>query len=87
MPLNDTLINTVEACVSSLMCSGEPLIPELRKQFPDLTFMRCDAEDMDISPYRSGENYQLFLVNRSQVCITLTDQPEQADGFVVTKNE
>lgn len=85
MPLNDTLINTVEACISTLMCSNQPLIPELRKQFPDITFMRCDPEDMDVAPYRTGENYQLFLVNRSQVCITMTDQPEQADGFVVTK--
>lgn len=87
MPMTDTVINKVEACVSSLSLSGESMMPELRKQFPDLTFLRCDPEDIDTSPYRSGEKYKLFLVNRSQVCVTLTDKPETADGFIVTKNE
>jgi hypothetical protein len=85
MPLNETRIDAVEASVSILILSDEPLIPELRRHFPDITFMRCDAEDMDAAPYRSGEHYQLFLLNRSNVCITLTDQPELADGIIVTK--
>jgi hypothetical protein len=83
MPLNDTQISSVENCISALMKSGEPLIPELRKRFPGITFVRCNAEDMDNSAYRIGKGYQLFLINCSEACIRLTCDPGLADGLVV----
>ena len=84
MALSMNQIEAVEACLANMADINASIMTELRNQFPGISFMRCDKEDMDVDPYRSGEKYQLYLVNRSQVCISLTDQPEMADGFVVT---
>lgn len=83
MPLNESQINSIESCVSSLAGSGMPLIPELRTRFPGITFVRCSAEDVDDPPYRAGSGYQLYLVDCSTACIKLTSDPGTADGVVV----
>lgn len=82
MPVSDTQLAALE---SALTRQPAPPLAELRSQFPGLAILQCDPEDMDQPAYRSGEHYQLYLINRSQVCISLTDQPEQADGVVVTR--
>lgn len=84
MPISTRQIHAVEECVHELMRGGEPLLPGLRSRFPGLAFVRCDAEDMDDAPYRSGNGYQLFLIDCREGCIRLTCEPEVADGFVVT---
>lgn len=84
MPLNDHQISAIEHSVSSLLHIGTPLIPELRKLYPGITFVRCDAEHVqDAEPYRSGTSYQLYLLNRNEVCLHLTDTPAHADGIII----
>ncbi len=83
MPLNETQLSAIESSVAHLLASGEPLVAELRRKFPEVAFVRCPQEDMEGSPYRSGEGFQLYLINRSAVCISVTDNPEQADGVVI----
>lgn len=83
MPLNDTQLSAIATSITALLASGEPLVPELRRQFPQVTFVRCPREDMDSQPYHAGDGYQLHLLNRSEACISITDSPEHADGVVV----
>lgn len=83
MSLNETQLCAIDSSVSFLLASGEPLVAELRRKFPEVTFVRCPQEDMEGSPYLTGDGYQLYLINRSDACISLTDSPEQADGVVV----
>ncbi len=83
MPLSTSQISSIDSSVAALLASGEPLVPGLRSQYPQITFVRCALEDMDGSPYRTGNGYQLYLLNRSEVCISITDSPEHADGVVV----
>ena len=85
MPLTETQINSIEVSIKALMATGNPLVPGLRAMFPGITFIRCSAHDMDSTPYRTNNKFQLFLLDRSEVCIRLTDQPEFADGVIIAE--
>lgn len=87
MALNETQITAIEASIKALMATGNPLVPGLRSMFPGITFVRCNAQDMDSPPYRTSNKYQLFLLDRSEACIRLTDQLECADGVIVAEVE
>jgi hypothetical protein len=87
MPMNETQITAIEASIKALMATGNPLVPGLRSMFPDITFVRCSAGDMDAVPYRANNKYQLYLMDRSEACIRLTDQLECADGVIVAEVE
>jgi hypothetical protein len=85
MALNEAQIAAIENSVTELLAAGNPLVSGLRSMFPDIVFVRCDAQDMDATPFRSNEHYQLYLFDRSEVCIRLTDQLETADGVIVAE--
>lgn len=87
MPINENQITSIEASIKALMATGNPLVPGLRSLFPDITFVRCSARDMDAPPYRTSNKFQLYLLDRSEVCIRLTDRPESADGVIVAEVE
>lgn len=85
MALNESQIAAIETSIKALRAVNNPLIPGLRGMFPDIVFVRCEAQDMDAAPFRSNEHYQLYLFDRSEVCIRLTDQLEIADGVIVAE--
>lgn len=86
MALTDPQISAIENSIKALRATGNPLMPGLRSMFPDISFVRCDASDMtEGSPYRSGEHYRLYLIDRSDICIKLTDQLEVADGVIIAE--
>ena len=57
----------------------------LRGQFPHLTFTRCDASDVDETPYRSIGLFDLHLIDTRDHCAHITDDPEQATGVILAK--
>lgn len=85
MALNESQIIAIENSIKALRATGNSLTPRLRSLFPDIVFVRCDAGDMDATPYRSGTHYQLYLLDRSEVCIRLTDSLESADGVIIAE--
>jgi len=87
MPLNESQINAIEASIQELQAVGEALIPGLRGKFPEIIFVRCDASDMEGKPYRSSNKVELYLLDRSEMCIRLTDQLASADGVIVAEVE
>ena len=87
MPMSESQITSIEASIKALMATGNPLVPGLRNLFPDITFVRCSARDMDAAPYRTSDKFQLYLMDRSEVCIRLTDRLESADGVIVAEVE
>ncbi|MBI3901962.1 MAG: hypothetical protein HY306_03325 [Nitrosomonadales bacterium] len=87
MSMNEAQIISIEASIKALMATGNPLVPGLRSMFPDITFVRCSAGDMDGQPYRTSNRYQLYLMDRSEVCIKLTNRLESADGVIVAEVE
>ena len=87
MSLTEPQINSIEVSIKALMATGNPLVPGLRSMFPGITFVRCNAQDMEGTPYRTSNKYQLFLLDRSETCIRLTDQLECADGVIIAELE
>ena len=87
MSLDESQIVLIEASIKALLATGNPLLPGLRNMFPDITFVRCSAQDMDATPYRASNKYQLYLMDRSETCIKLTDNLACADGVIVAEVE
>lgn len=85
MPLYESQIVCIEASIKALHSTGNPLMPGLRNMFPDITFVYCDAHDIADMPYRTSTRYQLYLMSRSKICISLTDRLEEADGVIVVE--
>ena len=83
MPMNESQIISIEASIKALMATDNALMPGLRSMFPGVTFVRCSAREMDALPYHTSNKYQLFLFDRSQGRIRLTDRLELADGVIV----
>lgn len=85
MPLSEEQILSIETSIRALADTGNPLVPSLRSLFPDITFVRCDARDMDAPPFRTSGKYQIYLMDRRDVCIKLTDRLDSADGIIVAE--
>lgn len=85
MSMNESQIASIETSIKALQSIGDPLTPGLRKLFPEITFVRCSATDMDAPPFRTNNKYRLYLLNRSEACIRLTDSLECADGVIVAE--
>jgi hypothetical protein len=56
----------------------------LRERFPGLSVTRVDASDLDLeSPFRQYEGFDLYLVDGSNHCWSLTDSPGNATGVAI----
>jgi hypothetical protein len=57
----------------------------LKKTWPDLRFTFCNDDDMParLPPSLKREKFNLYLVNGSEHCLSLTDDPLHAIGVVL----
>jgi hypothetical protein len=85
MSLTMEQIDAIDQSVSRLQANKQPLISGLRELFPGIVFVRCEASDMEGPPFRSGEHHRLYLLDRSEICIRMTDQIDSADGVVIAE--
>jgi hypothetical protein len=59
-------------------------VADFRQQFPGLSLTRCDPSDMDGErPFRKLNQFNLYLVDRSDHCWRLTTDPMRATGIVL----
>lgn len=59
------------------------LFTRLRRRFPHLALVRCDASDVTEPPFRSFPQLDLHLIDRSEHCIQITADPLLAIGIVL----
>lgn len=83
--LDEPTLSSIEVVIDQLMTAGQALVPELKRRFPGVMFVRCSARDMAESPYRTHERYRLYLLDRSDHCIRVTNEPGRADGIIVAQ--
>lgn len=83
MPMTPEQLDAIDESVTRLKADRLPVIAGLREQFPGVVFVRCDAGDMEGTPIRSGDRHQIYLIDRGEMCIQLTDSLEAANGVVV----
>jgi hypothetical protein len=58
---------------------------ELRRKFPHLAWIRCDASDVTETPFRSFGGFDLHLLDGAGHCAQITDDPARATGIVLAK--
>lgn len=64
--------------------AGSAAAAALRSRFPQLSLTRVDASDLGVeTPFRQYRFCDLYLVDGSNHCWTLTDDPGRATGLVV----
>ncbi|MDA9482250.1 hypothetical protein XI07_09535 [Bradyrhizobium sp. CCBAU 11445] len=61
------------------------LFVELRRRFPQLAWVRCDASDVADQPFRQFPRFDLHLIDGSDHCVQITPDPTRATGIVLAK--
>ncbi|MGY4627406.1 DUF6129 family protein [Bradyrhizobium sp. USDA 4486] len=58
---------------------------ELRRRFPQLAWVRCDASDVTDRPFRQFPHFDLHLIDGADHCVQITADPTRATGIVLAK--
>jgi hypothetical protein len=84
MIVAETLEKIASAAVS-LSELNDDTLASLRSAWPDLRFTLCNDDDMParLPAALKRERFNLYLVNGSEHCLSLTDDPSQAIGVVL----
>ncbi len=72
---------------ASLGALNDDTLVSLKQTWPDLRFTFCNDDDMParMPPTLRREKFNLYLVNGSEHCLSLTDDPLQAIGVVIAE--
>jgi hypothetical protein len=84
------VVETLEKIANTAASFGElneAALASLKQTWPDLRFTVCSDDDMParLPPTLSREKFNLYLVNGSEHCLSLTDDPLQAIGVVLAE--
>lgn len=60
-------------------------VADLRRRFPQLTFVRCDASDVSRQPFRRLPQFDLHLIDGSNHCMQITADQARATGLVLAR--
>lgn len=66
---------------------NDDVLVSLKQRWPDLRFTFCSDDDMParLPPALRRDGFNLYLVNGSEHCLSLTDDPLQAIGVVLAE--
>lgn len=64
--------------------SNNPL-PMLKDCFPDLSFLRMSATDIDEAPFRSLVHFNLYLLDGRDHCMHITNNLSEATAVIVAQ--
>lgn len=84
MLVAETLEQIANAAASFGELNDDALV-SLKQRWPDLRFTFCNDDDMParLPPALKRDGFNLYLVNGSEHCLSLTDDPMQAIGVVL----
>ena len=85
MCISAEIMNEIESTLTQFDKLTSNPLPILKDCFPDLSFVRMSAADMDEKPFRSLPNFDLYLLDGREHCVMLTDDPSLATGVVVAQ--
>lgn len=84
MGLAEQELNEIEQVLTG-PDAGSAAFGELRRRFPKLALTRCDASDVAEAPFRSYPAFDLHLLDASEHCAGVTDDPAKATGLILAK--
>lgn len=77
-------LTEIEKVLSASDAASQAYV-ELRKKFPHLSWIRCDAADVTEAPFRSFREFDLHLLDGSGHCAQITADPARASGLVLAR--
>lgn len=79
------MLARIAADLEGLAPDANPLAA-LREKYPQVKFSRCDAIDMrGETKFAQLANYALYLVDTSNHCWRITNNPREAGGVVIAR--
>ncbi|CAG0950567.1 hypothetical protein MTYP_00167 [Methylophilaceae bacterium] len=78
-------LNEIEEALAEFRTMTNNPIPLLKDCFPDLSFIRLSASDIDEPPFRELDSYNLYLLDTREHCVQITRDPSVATGIVVAQ--
>ncbi|PWC54586.1 hypothetical protein [Azospirillum sp. TSO22-1] len=90
MALSSERIEEVVAIASRGFAAGQPVkavVQAVKEASPGLTVTGTFASIMAEDPYREEARFDLFLVDGSGHCWTITEKPESATGVVIAEHD
>ncbi|OIR13755.1 hypothetical protein GALL_48900 [mine drainage metagenome] len=78
-------LNRIASAAAACGELNDDALLSLKQTWPDLRFTLCSNEDMParLPPALQREGFNLYLINGSEHCLSLTDDPAQAIGVVL----
>jgi hypothetical protein len=84
MALAETELSDIENILAGPDAAADAFA-EVRRRFPHLALTRCDASDVGEEPFRSYPAFDLHLLDASEHCARVTDDPAQATGLILAR--
>lgn len=80
-------LEQIANAAASMRVLNEASLVTLKQTWPDLRFTLCNDDDMParLPAVLKRERFNLYLVNGSEHCLSLTDDPLHAIGVVLAE--
>ena len=80
-------LETIADFVSTQVLS-DALVPQLKQAFPDFHFTYCMDDDVStVAPTMKKTGFNLYLIDSSEHCLTITQDATIATGVVIAETE
>lgn len=79
-------LTVIDQILSGSALDGQ-VLADLRRQFPHLSWTRCDASDVAEAPFRTYPGFDLHLLDGADHCVQLTEDPARATGLVIAQRK
>jgi hypothetical protein len=78
-------LDQIASVAASLGELNDQAMASLKQTWPDLRFTFCNDDDMParLPPALKRDAFNLYLINGSEHCLSLTDDPLHAIGVVL----
>ncbi|ADE11125.1 DUF6129 family protein [Sideroxydans lithotrophicus] len=78
-------LEQIASAADSMSALNDESLVALKQTWPDLRFTLCNDDDMParLPPALKRARFNLYLVNGSEHCLSLTDDPANAIGVVL----
>lgn len=83
MCISPETLSEIEAALTEFHNLSPNPLALLRSCFPELSFVRLSAGDIDDAPFRKLPHYNLYLLDIREQNVQITNDPEIATGVVI----
>ncbi len=78
-------MNEIESSLIKFHTLTNNPLPMLKGCFPELSFLRMSDADIDDAPFRSLDDYNLYLLDGRDHCVQITNNLNEATAVVVAQ--